>query len=75
MVHGGGWSGSEETTRRSSIHEALHTIVNFDDVRALARHKVLRVVFGVVDGGARGEQMMRVDRVALEQASLHGRRA
>jgi isopentenyl diphosphate isomerase/L-lactate dehydrogenase-like FMN-dependent dehydrogenase len=75
MVHGGGASWSDQKTFRGRVDPALAKVVGFDDIRALAKRRLPRVVFDFVDGAAGAEHTMRANRLAFEQVSLRPRQA
>lgn len=54
--------------RNSSVK--LLRAVNIDDVRGLARHRVPRIVFNYIDGGAEAEWTLNENRRAFERVAF-----
>ncbi|MPZ17856.1 MAG: alpha-hydroxy-acid oxidizing protein [Luteitalea sp.] len=50
-------------------------VVNIDDLRALAKRRLPRVVFDYIDGGAEGEVTLRENRRAFETVTFRPRHA
>jgi isopentenyl diphosphate isomerase/L-lactate dehydrogenase-like FMN-dependent dehydrogenase len=50
-------------------------VVNIEDLRALARRRLPRVVFDYLDGGAEGEATLRANRRAFEEVTFRARHA
>src|SRR5499427_2901751 len=51
----------------------LSRAVNIDDLRELARHRVPRIVFNYIDGGAEGEWTLRENRRAFDAVTFRPR--
>lgn len=49
--------------------------VNIEDLRELARHRVPRIVFNYIDGGAEGEWTLRENRRAFDTVTFRPRQA
>ncbi|HEY3247464.1 MAG TPA: alpha-hydroxy-acid oxidizing protein, partial [bacterium] len=54
---------------------AVPHIVNIEDLRALARRRLPRVVFDYLDGGAEGEATLRANRLAFDEVTFRPRHA
>lgn len=50
-------------------------VVNIEDLRALARRRLPRVVFDYLDGGAEGEATLRANRLAFDEVTFRARHA
>lgn len=50
-------------------------VVNIEDLRALARRRLPRVVFDYLDGGAEGETTLRANRLAFDEVTFRPRHA
>lgn len=50
-------------------------VVNIEDLRALARRRLPRVVFDYLDGGAEGEATLRANRLAFDDVTFRARHA
>src|SRR5580698_10375657 len=50
-------------------------VVNIDDLRALARRRVPKIVFNYIDGGAESEQTLRENRRAFDAITFRPRHA
>ena len=50
-------------------------VVNIDDLRALARRRVPKIVFNYIDGGAEGEVTLRENRRAFDAVTFRPRHA
>ncbi len=53
----------------------LSRAANIEDLRELARHRVPRVVFNYIDGGAEGEWTLRENRLAFDKVTFRPRQA
>lgn len=59
----------------SSASRAVPAAVNIDDLRELARHRVPRIVFNYIDGGAESEFTLRENRRIFDDVSFRPRQA
>ena len=53
----------------------LSRAANIEDLRELARHRVPRVVFNYIDGGAEAEWTLRENRLAFDKVTFRPRQA
>jgi isopentenyl diphosphate isomerase/L-lactate dehydrogenase-like FMN-dependent dehydrogenase len=60
---------------KNSRAVASPKVVNIDDLRSLAEHRVPKIVFNYIDGGADSEFTLRENRHAFEQVTFRPRHA
>ena len=57
------------------VPSRISRAVNIEDLRQLARHRVPRIVFNYIDGGAEGEWTLRENRRAFDAITFRPRQA
>ena len=65
---------SEQMTRNQRA-VASPRVVNIEDLRALARRRVPKIIFDYIDGGSESEVTLRENRRAFDQVSFRPRHA
>jgi L-lactate dehydrogenase (cytochrome) len=50
-------------------------VVNIEDLRSVARHRLPKVIFDYIDGGAEGEVTLRENRLAFDAVTFRPRQA